>query len=189
MTNQVIEALLTRRSVRSYTKEPVSRELLEQIVECGRYAATARGIQPWHFTVVTDRGLLERMSRANGAIMAADPGTPDLIRATIEDGSFDTFRGAPCAVIVSGRTDARFATADCANAVENMALAAHSLGLGSCYLASHSACLMGEAGAALRQELGIPEGYSPDLALAIGHPAGPAPEAAARGEGQVNWVE
>ena len=64
--NETIQTLLTRRSIRSYKPEPVSREALEQIVECGQFAATAMGCQPWHFTVVTDRALLDKISAACG---------------------------------------------------------------------------------------------------------------------------
>ena len=134
--NQVIETILTRRAVRKYEKTPVPRELLEQIVDCGRYAPSALGLQTWHFTVVTDRKMLDRISAANA----------------------------------------------------KLALAAESLGLNTCYLASFVFCLLGEQGAQLRKDLGIPEGYTPNLALAIGYGAD-APTPAPRREGCVNWVE
>lgn len=186
--NQCIEVILKRRSVRKYEDRPVPRELLEQIVECGRYAATGMGLQPWHFTVVTDRKVLSRIAAANVAIMEQDPNLPAMVRAQIEAGTFDSFRGAPCAVLMSGEVGQVYADVDCANAVENMALAAESLGLNSCYLASFKPCLLGEAGAAMREELGIPQGYMPNLALAIGYGA-ESPQPKPRREGCVNWVE
>ena len=186
--NPVIETILKRRSVRKYEDKPVPRELLEQIVECGLYAATAMGVQPWHFTVVTDRKVLDRIAAANAAIAKADPNTPPMVMEQIENGTFDNFRGAPCAVLMSGENGKPFADVDCANAVENMAIAAESLGLNSCYLASFKPSLLGEAGANLRAELGIPEGYTPNLALAIGYGA-ESPVAKPRREGCVNWIE
>lgn len=186
--NQVIEIILKRRSVRKYENRPVPRELLEEIVKCGQYAATAIGMQPWHFTVVTDRKVLDRISAANAVIMGQDPNLPPMLRADIESGCYDSFRGAPCAVLMAGENGSPFADMDCANAVENMALAAESLGLSSCYLASFKPSLMGEAGAAMRAELGIPEGFTPNLALAIGYGA-ESPAAKPRREGCVNWVE
>lgn len=186
--NAVVETILKRRSVRKYEDRPVPRELLEEIVKCGQYAATAIGLQPWHFTVVTDRGVLDRISAANAVVMKADPHTPPMLLADIDAGNYDSFRGAPCAVLMAGEDGRPFADFDCANAVQNMALAAESLGLNSCYLASFKPSLMGEAGAALRAELGIPEGFTPNLALAIGYGA-ESPEAKPRREGCVNWVE
>ena len=186
--NVVIETILKRRTVRKYEDRPVPRELLEEIVKCGQYAATAIGLQPWHFTVVTDRKVLDRISAANAVVMKADPHTPPMLLADIDAGNYDSFRGAPCAVLVAGENGRIFADFDCANAVENMALAAESLGLSSCYLASFKPSLMGEEGAAMRAELGIPEGYTPNLALAIGYGA-ETPVAKPRREGCVNWVE
>ena len=186
--NPVIETILKRRSVRKYTDQPVPRELLEQIVECGTYAATGMGLQPWHFTVVTDRSVLDRIAAANVEVMLRDPDLPPMVRAQVESGSYDCFRGAPCAVLMSGEDGKGFADVDCANAVENMALAAESLGLNSCYLASFKPSLLGEAGAAMRAELGIPGGFTPNLALAIGY-GDETPEAKPRREGCVNWVE
>lgn len=188
MMNAVIETMLKRRSVRKYEDRPVARELLEEIVKCGQYAATAIGLQPWHFTVVTDRGMLDRISAANAVIMEQDPNLPPMLRADIEAGNYDSFRGAPCAVLLAGENGKVFADVDCAIAVDNMALAAESLGLNTCILASFKPSLMGEAGSAMRAELGIPEGYTPNLALAIGYGA-ETPEAKPRREGCVNWVE
>jgi len=185
--NHVIETMLKRRSVRRYEDRPVPRQLLEQIVECGRFA-TAIGLQPWHFTVVTDRAVLDRISAANAAIMKADPNTPPMLLADIDAGGYDSFRGAPCAVLVAGEDGRIFADMDCAIAVDNMALAAESLGLNSCIVASFKPSLLGEAGAAMRTELGIPEGFTPNLAIAIGYGA-ETPAAKPRREGCVNWVE
>ena len=188
MANQVIETILTRRAVRKYGKQPVPRALLEQIVECGCYAPTGMGIQPWHFTVVTDRGILDRMSARNAELTKNDPHAPAPLKAAAAQEGFDNFWGAPCAILVSGKQGCLFADVDCANAVENMALAAESLGLGSCYLASFKSCLLGEAGEGLLRELGIPEGYTPNFALSIGYKE-EAPVPGPRREGCVNWVE
>lgn len=185
--NDVIQTILNRRAVRKYEDKPVSRENLEWIVQCGQYAATAMGIQPWHFTVVTDRKVLDKLSDANKAIMLADPNTPAPVLESIKSGQFDVYRGAPCAVLVSGDASMRYAEADCANAVENMAIAAKSLGLDSCYLASFQVCLNAPGGESLKAELGIPEGYTPNFALSIGYGA-EQPEPAPRREGTVNWV-
>ena len=185
--NEVIKTILERRAVRKYEDKPVSREDLELIVKCGQYAATGMGLQPWHFTVVTQRSTLVKLSEANAAIMLADPNTPPPVREMLESGNFDTYRGAPCAVIVSGENAGSMTIADCANAVENMALAAKSLGLDSCYLASFQVCLNAPTGGPLKAELGIPEGYIPHFALSIGYGA-EQPVAAPRKEGSVNWV-
>ena len=161
--NEVIKTILQRRAVRKYEDRPVSREDLELIVKCGQYAATGMGIQPWHFTVVTDRAVLDQLNEANKTIMLADPNTPAPVLDMIRSGQFDTYRGAPCAVLVSGENKEQNTIADCANAVENMAIAAKALGLDSCYLASYQVCLNAPSGGEYKKMLGIPEGYVPTL--------------------------
>ena len=185
--NEVIKTILARRAVRKYEDRPVSREDLELIVKCGQYAATGMGVQPWHFTVVTDKKVLDQLNEANKAIMLADPNTPAPVLDMIHSGQFDTYRGAPCAVLVSGQDTQQNTIADCANAVENMAIAAKALGLDSCYLASYQVCLNAPGGDPLKKMLGIPEGYVPNFALAVGYGA-EEPEAAPRREGTVNWI-
>ena len=51
---EAIECLKTRRSTRSYRTDPVPREVIEDIIDCGRLAATGNNVQPWRFVVVTD---------------------------------------------------------------------------------------------------------------------------------------
>ena len=170
--NETIQTLLTRRAIRSYKSESVSHEVLEQIVECGRFAATAMGCQPWHFTIVTNRGLLDEISAACG------------------DPENDNFRGAPCAIIVSAEeSNEMFGDIDCANATENMAVAAKALGLGSCYIASFRRAFASDKKDYLLGKLNIPAGYRPTLALAVGYALEEPKDRAPRREGTVNWVE
>ena len=183
--NETIQTILSRRSVRSYEKRPVESEKITTIMECAQYAPSARNLQPWHFTVITNRALLDKISAANKKVMLASP--DEMPRKMAADPNFDSFRGAPMAVIASGRSDAEYAMADCANAIENMALAACSLGLGSCYLGSFKICLESPAGAELLNELQIPDGYKPILALAIGYSSESLGERAARRENAITY--
>lgn len=185
--NEVIKTILERRAVRKYEDKPVSREDLETLVKCGQYAASAMGFQPWHFTVVTDKAVLDELNEGNKAIMLADSNTPAPVLEMIRNGTFDTYRGAPCAILVSGEGTDPNTVASCANAVENMAIAARSLGLDSCYLASYQVCLNAPGGEKLKEKLGIPAGFVPNFALSVGYGA-ESPEPAPRREGTVNWL-
>ena len=185
--NDTIKVLLDRRSVRVYDDRPVSKEDLDTIVKCGQYAASANGRQPWHFTVITDRALLDRISAANRDAVLADPNTPADAREAAMEPAFHSFRGAPAAILVSAENDRVNTIADCANATENMAIAAKALGLGSCYLASHKAAMIAPGGEALKKAAGTPDGYIPYFALAVGYPAeDPAP--APRRAGTVSYL-
>lgn len=185
--NETIKVLLGRRSIRAYENKPVAREDLDTIVKCGQYAATGMGMQPWHFTVITDRGVLDQISAANKKIMLADPNTPAPVKEMAQSPDFDSFRGAPAAILVSGENGETNTIADCANATENMAVAAKALGLGSCYIASHKVCMLAPGGEELKKLAGIPEGYVPYFALAVGY-AAEDPEPAPRKEGTVSYI-
>lgn len=184
--NQVIDAILSRRSVRSYEKRGVDKEALELIVKCGLFAPSAMNKQPWHFTVVQDRTLLDRISEANRQ-MLLDSGDEKAIEMANAPG-YDNFRGAPVAIVVSGENGNSFSEGDCSAAVENMALAAHSLGLSSLYIASFRRGLELEKNARLVKELGVPDGYTPHFALCLGYGNEELGERASRREGTVNWI-
>ena len=107
-------AIKTRRSVRSYRAESVANSVIEDIVDCGRWAATARNVQPWEFIVIT-----------------GDETRRDLARL-IETGRF--LDQAPVCLAVFCR-DTKYFLEDGSAAIENMLVAAHAHGLGTCWVA------------------------------------------------------
>lgn len=187
MPNETIRTILARRSIRRYTAAPVEPEKLELILQCGQYAPSGMNCQPWHFTLVTNRRWLDLISVENRKILLQSE--DETARQRAEDPDFDSFRGAPVAILVSGEDSARWAAADCANAMQNMALAAQSLGLGSCYIGSFRLALETPAGAALRKELKIPPGFTPLYALALGYSAETLGERAPRRSGTITRLD
>jgi nitroreductase len=184
--NPTIETILSRRSIRKYESRPVEEEKIELILKCGQFAPSRQNGQTWHFTVVTNRDVLNRISAKNREIFLKSP--DEKFRKMAEDPNYDSFRGSPMAIIVSGEGGENNAMADCANAVENMTLAAHSLGLGSCYLVSFRTALLAADGKPFLVELGIPEGYVPLLGLALGYGCETLGERAPRRAGTINRV-
>ena len=147
-----IEALLTRRSIRRYTADPVGGDDLREVIRAGTAAPTAGDQRPWHFVVLDDRGVLD-------AIPDFHPHAKML-------------RQAPAAILVCAdprlETHKGYWVQDCAAAVENMLLAAHALGLGAVWLGVHPRPAR-EAG--LRALLGIPDEVVPFAIVSLGHPA------------------
>ncbi len=129
-----IEVLKTRRSVRTYKGEPVPIRIIEDIVDCGRLAATAINIQPWEFVVVTDPGMLRR------------------IAMTTDYGKF--IADALVCVLVLCR-DTKYYLEDGSAATENILLAARAHGLGSCWVAGDKKPYAAE----ICRLMGAPEGY------------------------------
>lgn len=148
--NPVIANIKSRRSIRAYLDEKVPQELIEEILEAGRYAPSALNKQPWEFIVITDKNLIREISAAITGIMKCFFRVLPLAKLLIKDlreekglaamrktcsSSEDTiFYNAPAVIFIVSRQKGRWTAANCALAGENMALAAHSLGLGSCFI-------------------------------------------------------
>ena len=141
-----IECLKTRRCIRAYTAKPVARDVIEDIIDCGRLAATARNEQPWEFVVVTERETLRRIA--------------DLA----EFGKFIA-HAAACVVVLC--QDAQQSLEDGCNASQNMLLAATAHGLGACWVAGEGKPYAEAVG----KEVGAPSGYKVVSLIPIGHPA------------------
>jgi nitroreductase len=126
----VFEAIRKRRSVRSYTGDPIPKEDLEKIVDAGRLAATGSNKQPWDFIVVTDRDTIDQLRIASSWMDKA---------------------GAVIAVVLD--PSSRWWVEDGSAAVENMLLAATALGYGSCWLEGYTVPREDE----FKALLGVPE--------------------------------
>ena len=136
--NAVIENMLSRRSVRSYTDQPVEPELLKTILDCGLYAPTGHNSQRTRIfvqqkpetiaalNVIVQRELLAHVLTEND-VMASS-----IARAKTPNYHFMHHAGV--LISVAGPRDYSNSMAECAAAVENMLLAAHSLGLGGCWI-------------------------------------------------------
>ncbi len=168
--NAVLENIYTRRSVRSYKPDPVPAELLEEVVKAGLYAPSARNQQSWHLTVLTG-GAVERFHKF-----------------TAEKVGRDAYYGAPAIILVFADKQAAWPSRDGSLALGNMMLAAHSLGLGTCWINIVNDVFGGEDASALAAEWGIPAGYGPIGSIEVGYAAEPPRAAAPRREGTVNWI-
>ena len=159
MDNEVIRALKTRRSVRSYKPEQITDDELKTVLEAGTWAPTAKGLQdPW-IVAVQNPALLEKIRRMNAAVWGRE--------------DIDPFYGAPTYVLVFGTADWVNAVPDGSLVLGNMMLAAHAIGLGSCWINRERELFATEEGKALMAELGLPAGLIGIGALSLGYPAAP----------------
>ncbi len=168
MQNAVLDVIRSRRSTRSFRPEQVEEETLGAILEAGNWAPSAGNDQPWHFLVIQRRELIDRMNRIAKEAMAFSPLAWAVQKG--QDPAFDIFYGAPTVVVVSCREDALSPRVDCSAAIQNMLLAAESLGVGSCWVGL-------ARGFFARPEevkaLPLPPGYGPFYAVALGYRSGP----------------
>ena len=145
----VLEAISTRRSVRRFTAQSVERATLAQLLEAARWAPSRGNRQPWRFVVITQPALLDLVRSVSPGAYFVAPAY--LLVCFVPEESRIKESGVPDRMC------------DCYIAAQNVALAAHALGLGTCMVRSFSQ-------EALREVLGIPPGVVPQLLLALGYP-------------------
>lgn len=155
MTNQVLKAIIGRRSVIRFEKTPIDDEKLQSILEAGRWAPSWLNRQPWRFIVITDQGIKESISEH----------VPTIYSLGIKE--------APIclAVYVDPKEDPYHFVEDGAAATQNMALAAHSLGLGSCWVGVFDLnSKKGSAETRIKEILKVPKTYRVISLLPVGIP-------------------
>lgn len=173
--NEILENMKTRRSVRRYLPDAVPQELLDKVIEAGLYAASGRGRQSAIIVEVTDRDLRDRLMRMNAAIMGRE-GT-------------DPFYGAPAILLVLADKQAPTYLYDGSLAMGNMMLAAHALGLGSCWIHRAKEEFESDEGKEILRELGIEGDYEGIGHLAVGYADGEYPAPPTRREGRVFYAK
>ncbi|MCD8379738.1 MAG: nitroreductase [Lachnospiraceae bacterium] len=168
MENQVLEALKTRRSVRSYLDKPIEQEKLDAILEAATYAPTGMGRQSPKIVLVQTKELRDKISNLNKAVSGRD---------------VDPFYGAPVVAIVFGhKTAAHTWFEDACLVAGNLLNAAHAVGVDSCYIYRAREVFASEEGLALLKEWGMDETYVGVANCILGYGAGEAPAAKPRKE-------
>lgn len=185
MTNEVLKTIKKRRSTRVFLPKQIGGGELQAIVEAGQYAPNGGG-EAWHFTVIQNADILERLNRLakQYAATCGFPWLEDLGR----NEAFHCIYHAPTVILVSGDEQGVCSEADTAAATQNMLLAAESLGIASCWGYFATQAFLTEEGKALREELGIPAGYRAYTSVMLGHPAAEAPAPPERRPGTVTYI-
>jgi nitroreductase len=145
-----VDLILSRRSIRKFTSDPVSESDLTALLEAGMAAPSSRNLKPWHFVTVTSRETLDRLAEAH-------PHGKMLFEAA-----------AAIAVCAEIDISPDYWIQDCSAATENILVAAASLNLGSCWLGCHPREDRIESIGAI---LGIPGNIGILSLIALGHPA------------------
>ena len=140
---------------------------MQAVLEAGPYAPNA-GDQEWHFTVIQNKELLDRINIA--AKEAAKQLDIEGLREIANNEKYNCLYGAPTLIIVSDNEQVPIPLeADCAAATQNLLLAAESIGLGSCWIYFVIFAFNSPQGLELRKELKIPEGYKPYYSAVLGY--------------------
>lgn len=118
---ETIEDIIGRRSIRQFRPDPVPPEMIDRIIEAGLYAPSGKNHQSSVILRITDPAVISRLSEANRVIWGKPAGV-------------DPFFGAPVVLVVLDRADWRNRVYDGSLVMGNLMLAAHALGLGSCWV-------------------------------------------------------
>ncbi|QUD89323.1 nitroreductase family protein [Phenylobacterium montanum] len=182
------QTLHSRRSVRSYRQEPIAEPVLRALVDAAIQAPSAVNEQPWLFSIVRSKSLLEKISaKAKAHLMETRMGdaAADRFRAMLGDPGFNIFYDAPVLIVISSATSGGWAVENCALAAENLMLAAYAAGLGACWIGFAQHWLASDEGkAALR----LPSGCQPVAPIIVGHPQSQPPPVP-RKEPEIFWLD
>lgn len=185
----VLAVIRGRRSIRAYEGRPLDKEAVTAIIDAGVHAPTAMGLQPWRFIVVRDRGLMKQISDYCKPILrrmleGATDETAVRFRELLLREDFEIFYGAPVLVLVLGDEKNPSSTYDCTLCAGTMMLAAHAMGIGSCWIGAAGPV----AGSPeLMKTLKVPAGYEIIAPLIFGYPR-ERPEMPERVEPEITWV-
>lgn len=160
MSNQVLEVMKTRSSARAYTDEALAESELEAVLEAGLQAPTGMNRQEIRFSVVRgDNPILTELDEEKRRLRGQ------------EKQQHNFYYEAPVLIFLSAEDNFKWSKVDAGIAVQNMALAAESMGLGTLIIGCVYDALNGDKKEYFSRALQIPEGYSFEIALAVGHKA------------------
>lgn len=173
--SDVLEQMKNRRSIRKYKADPLPQEIIDQIIEAGLYAANGRGQQNTIIIQITRKELRDKIAKMNCEIGGWNVG-------------FDPFYGAPAMLIVLAKKDWPTHVYDGSLVMGNLMLAAHELGIGSCWIHRAKEEFETEWGKDFLKSLGIAEEYEGIAHCALGYVDGDYPQTPARKENRVFYV-
>lgn len=168
--NEAMKNLLERRSVRGYKKDLVPAEVLDEILEAGKYAPSGMGQQKTLMVITQKPELVAKLSKMNADVMGAKS---------------DPFYGAPTVVIVFADSEQGTCVENGSLVMGNLMNAAHAVGVDSCWIHRAREVFASEEGKALKAEWGVSESYIGIGHCVLGYRSGEYPEAKARKDGFV----
>jgi nitroreductase len=173
METNFLDIIRTRRSCRSYKQQQITDEQLNAVLEAGTYAPTSRGLQSPFIVAVQNKDLLKQLAEMNAEVMGA---------------TTNPYYDAPTYILVFVPDGFANGVYDAALVLENMMLAAHAQGLGSCWIHREREMFATEEGKELMKQWGLPEGLIGIGALALGYPNGEPAPAKPRKEGYTRVI-
>lgn len=179
----LLDAIRARRSIRRYTRQPVPQAVIEALLTAASWSPSAHNRQPWRFVAVTTAPVQEKLARQMGERLRADLRADGIAAEAIEQDaarSYSRITGAAALIVVcmslvdmdhypdAHRAQAEYlmAAQSTAMAVQNLLLAAHSYGLGACWMCAPLFCPE-----VVKEALTLPADWQPQALITLGYPA------------------
>lgn len=172
--SETLETIKSRRSIRKYKEDSIPEDILNKIIEAGTYAPSGMGKQSTIILAVTNKEVRDKLSKINASIMGS---------------TNDPFYGAPVVLVVLADKSVRTHVYDGSLVMENLMLAAHDLGVGSCWIHRAKETFETEEGKELLKSLGIEGEYEGIGNCILGYPDGELPVAKQRKNNFVYYVK
>ena len=163
--NETLKTIMERHSCRDFTDTPLTDVQIKTIAEAATASPSARNRQPWHVIIVTDKALIDELDAEAMNILAAAEDKSAYERFKSRGGKM--FYNAPSMMMVAS-DGSEWAAMDCGILSQNVALAAHSLGLGSVICGMARIPLAGPRGDEWKKRLRFPDGYGFGIAVSVG---------------------
>lgn len=204
MNNSLIQLIKTRRSIRQYEDKEIDEDTIKEIIEAGKYAPSAENRQPWKFIVITNKKLIQELSneikkqltlilrkrfikKTSLAKELKDQNVKQFISAIAYSEEDKIFFNAPVVVFIVTE-DKPMYDESCACCAQNIMLAAHSKGIGSCWIGF--AHIIDEDQTII-DKIGIPKNHHISATITLGYPKGKPKIASYRKVGSdiINWIK
>lgn len=172
--NETMKTILTRRSIRKFTTEPIAEEILRDVVDAGMHAPSGMCRKTWQFTVVTNKGLIEKLTETIAKVLGRE--------------GYDMYK--PVALVIpSNERDSVYGREDNACALQNIFLAAKSYGVGSVWINQLTNICDEPEIREILNKFGVPENHIVYGLAALGYADTSVPEPEYREIGEVKFVK
>ena len=163
----VQQAIMDRRSTRGFESTPLTDAEIQTLVDAAVQSPSAMNRQPWHFAFVKDAAILSEFDKVGREYLAQN--ASEAMKARFADPDYRLLMNAPLFVVISTDQEGAFVGVDCGIAVENLALSAMGLGLGSVIVGMPAEVFKCDKADELKAKMGIPAGNRYVIGIIIGH--------------------
>lgn len=183
--NAVVEAIMSRRSIRSYKPEQIKPEQLDTIMKCAINAPSALNRQSWEVRAIQSADLLSRINssfveKAKGKNLQGSA-------ARAQEPGFSVFHGAPTLIIVGKDKSNPYSAVDCGLLAQNILLSAESMNIGTCTIGNMASILNDPDSADFLKEINMPDTHEVVFGIAVGY-KNESPDAKPRDESKVQYI-